>query len=268
MIHKLQPAFTVCGIALQCLLLSAILPLKAADSIRVVCIGDSITQGRGDHSHNGFKWPVVDGWRYDFWKNCIDAGIPIKFVGTMTTGFESTPDYPDYKGQKFEDIHEARWGWTTEGEYNKLKEVQSQWTADVALIYLGTNTEPLSDAEKTSDPFAIARTTTAMRNIVLLLRQNNPKVAIFIREILGGDARAPGVNAGYIKLAQELSTPDSPIVAITPNPAWQWNPKLPNCDTVDGCHPNLQGDVKLASDFWNAAKPVLLARSGALASGH
>jgi lysophospholipase L1-like esterase len=242
--------------------------LHAADPIRVVCIGDSITQGRGDHAHDGTKWPVVDGWRYDFWKDCVDAGIPIKFVGTMTTGFESTPDYPDYKGQKFEDIHEARWGWTTEGEYNKLKETQSQWTADVALIYLGTNKEPLSDAEKTSDPFAIARTTTAMRNIILLLRQNNPKIAIFMREILGGDARGPGVNAGYLKLAQELSTPDSPIVAITPNPNWQWNPKLPNCDTVDGCHPNQQGDITLSSDFWNAAKPVLLARSGALASGH
>jgi lysophospholipase L1-like esterase len=236
--------------------------LKAVEEpIRVVCIGDSITQGRGDHSKRGEPWTPVYGWRYDFWKMAIDDGIPIKYVGSMVGGFESTPDYPDYKGQKFDDRHEARWGWTTEGEYNKLKEVEPQWTADVALIYLGTNVEPLTDAEKVSDPDAVARTTAAMRNIITLLRRDNPHIAIFIRDILGGNARSFGVNSAHAKLAQELSTAASPIVIVPPNPNWQWNPKLPNTDTVDGCHPNPQGSLKLATDFWTAAQPVLAAEA-------
>jgi len=220
--------------------------------IKVVCIGDSITQGRGDHSKSGNAWLPEEGWRYDFWKLSVDNNVPIQFVGTMTDGFETTPPYADYKGQKFDNLHEARWGWTTEGEFDKLKETQSQWTADVALIYLGTNKEKLSDAEKTSDPDAIARTTAAMKGIILLLQQNNPKVSILIRELLGNDARSKGLNESYQKLATDLSTSTSKIVTVAPPADWQWDPKKSDTDTIDGCHSNKSGDQKIADGFWKA----------------
>jgi lysophospholipase L1-like esterase len=224
----------------------------AAQPIRVVCIGDSITQGRGDHSKSGNAWLPTDGWRYDFWKLSIDNNVPIQFVGTEKEGFESTPTYADYKGQTFNNLHEAHWGWTTEAVFNKLKETQSQWTADVALVYLGTNKEKLDDAEKASDPDAIARTTAAMRGIILLLQQNNPKISICIRELLGSDARSKGLNESYEKLATELSTSTSKIVTVPVPVDWQWDPKKPNTDTIDGCHSSKSGDQKIADGFWTA----------------
>jgi len=229
-------------------------PLSAdtAQPLKVVCIGDSITQGRGDHSKSGGAWLPEDGWRYDFWKLAIDNNVPIQFVGTESAGFESTPTYADYKGQSFNNLHEAHWGWTTEGVFGQLQKTQSQWTADVALVYLGTNKEKLSDAEKASDPDAIAKTTAAMRGIILLLQQNNPKVSILIRELLGSDARSKGLNESYQKLAAELSTPTSKVVTVAPPADWQWDPKKPETDTIDGCHSNKSGDQKIADGFWKA----------------
>ncbi len=167
-------------------------PVFAGEAIRVVCIGDSITQGRGDHAKSGAKWISTDGWRYAFWKISVDKNVPITFVGSVEGCFESTPTYPDYKGQKFINRHEARWGWTTEGELNQLRQVQSQWKADIALIYLVTNEENLTDVEKATDPDSIARTTKAMEGIVDLLQADNPGIHIFIRELLGDDARSKG----------------------------------------------------------------------------
>jgi hypothetical protein len=79
-----------------------------AAPLRIVAIGDSITQGRGDHANSSAKRTPTYGWRYAFWKKCIDAGIDCQMAGSMSTGFESTPDYPDYQGKKFANCHEAR----------------------------------------------------------------------------------------------------------------------------------------------------------------
>ena len=86
----------------------------AGAPLRIVCIGDSITQGRGTHSITGEAWQSTDGWRYTFWKYCVAAGYPVEMVGSIDTGFQGTPDYPDFKGEKFNNRHEAHWGWNSE----------------------------------------------------------------------------------------------------------------------------------------------------------
>ena len=62
--------------------------LMAADPVRIVCIGDSITQGRAGR---GTTVPTYS-WRYPLWQACVDAGATVDFVGAMTTGFEGSPD--------------------------------------------------------------------------------------------------------------------------------------------------------------------------------
>ena len=93
--------------AVACLFLLS--PAAIAAPLHIVAIGDSITQGRGDHAGSGAKWTPTYGWRYAFWKNCVDAAIECRMVGSMTTGFESTPEYPEYRGKNFLNCHEARW---------------------------------------------------------------------------------------------------------------------------------------------------------------
>jgi len=224
--------------------------LCTAAPLRVVCIGDSITQGRGNRNGSGAEVVPTDGWRYAFWKNCVAAGYPIEFVGSTNTGFESTAAYPDFQGQKFSNLHEAHWGWTAEQIRDQLKKTSALWTADLALVYLGTNRERPTEEEKASDPEGIARTVAAMRSIVEILRANNPKIAIVLRSPGGDEPRSQQLETAYQKMANDLGTPASPISIVLQGSDWQWDPKASNTDTVDGCHPNKQGDQKIADGFF------------------
>ena len=93
MTSKILPHFALL------LLLAFCNPSADAAPLRVVCIGDSIAQGRGNRTASGNDGLPTDGWRYAFWKDCVEAGHPIKFVGSTSTGFESTPVYADCRGR-------------------------------------------------------------------------------------------------------------------------------------------------------------------------
>lgn len=224
--------------------------------LRVVCIGDSITQGRGDRTISGKKIKPTDGWRWAFWKKTVDAGIPVTFVGSMTTGFESTPVYPGYKGKAFENRHEARWGWTTEAERDILKKNGAAWDADVALIYLGTNREKLTLWQKMTDPLGVHRTGKAMRNLLSDLRTRNPYMAIAVRLPQGDGPRDKALDVAYRRIVADFNRPGAPAVIVTAPTGWVWNPKAANTDTVDGCHPNKQGDEKTARGFFQALQAM------------
>ncbi len=102
------------------------------------------------------------------------------------------------------------------------------------------------------------RTARAMRDLVAILRANNPRMIVVIRGFAGSDPRSEGLTRQYRKMATELTTPDSSVVISMPSPGWQWDPKHPDTDTVDGCHPNPRGDAKIATDFFAALKPLLI----------
>lgn len=245
-------------LAMACLLAGCAAPSASrTDSVRIVCIGDSITQGRGGVSASGQTRVPTDGWRWAFWTRAVDAGLHVKFVGTLTVGFESTPAYADHKGLVFENRHEARWGWTAEAQLERLRETGKAWTADIALIYLGTNREKLTDEEKKTDPDGIARTTAAMRGLLALLRENNPRMALLVRLPQGDDSRCLGLNKSYLKIVAEFDRPDAPARVVQAPADWRWDPKQPGTDTIDGCHPTKSGDAKIAAGFFDAALPLL-----------
>jgi hypothetical protein len=150
------------------LLVSLCFAMFAAEPLRLVCIGDSITQGRkgaGEHL------PTLS-WRYPLWQHCVDSGASVTFVGSMREGFNGSPVYPAHKGQEFPNIHEGRWGWTTRAQADKLVETSPQWTADIGIVLLGTNDK---EKEKSLQP-----TLDAMSDIVKILRGRNANVKVII----------------------------------------------------------------------------------------
>jgi lysophospholipase L1-like esterase len=243
--------------ALVAAFLSLAAALPAAEPVHIVCIGDSITQGRGGHASSGKKVIPTNGWRWAFWKKTVDAEIPVKFVGSKTEGFGSTPSYPRYRGKQFDNRHEARWGWTTEGIRKALKESGAAWTADAALIYLGTNQEKLGLWQKLTDPHGVRRTACAMKGLVKDLRARNPHMLIALRLPQGEGPRERGLEREFRKIAAEFNLPGSPATAVSAPADWQWDPKKPDSDTVDGCHPNKRGDEKIAQGFFDAIRPLL-----------
>ena len=224
--------------------------------IRIVCIGDSITQGRRGDEVKGGKVKMVYSYRYPLWKMFVDADIPVDFVGSMKEAFDhdlfkGDPDWADYKGKTFPRACEGHWGWTTQGVADKLPGWIKDYTPDIALTLLGTN--DMKEKEKSS----LEPTLAAHRSLVAILRAKNPKVVILIGEPYEEWQPYPRLCTALAALAKELSTPESPVVAVEHAKGWVSKPDLPDTCTVDWEHPNQKGDMMLAKDWFEALQPFL-----------
>ncbi len=211
-----------------------------AKPLRIVCIGDSITQGR---KGGGVHKPTFS-YRYPLWKLCVDAGMDVDFVGSLKGGFEGDPDWADYKGKPFDRDHEGHWGWTTRGIREKLPEWIKGYTADVALILLGTN-----DAGQKATP---DDTTAEMGQLIDLLRARNPKVAVLIGQCFQEWAPFPALRAKIEALAKRKSTAASIVRVVDHSKGWISKPDLAGTHTVDWVHPNEAGDARLAAAWFEA----------------
>jgi acyl-CoA thioesterase-1 len=231
--------------------LTALLLLPAGDPVRIVCIGDSITQGR----KGGGAAKPTQSWRYPLWKLLVDAKAKVDFVGSLSEGFDGSPDWPDYQGLKFDRDHEGHWGWTTRGIREKLPVWIKGYTPDVALILLGTND---GGQKMTTDDSA-----REMAAIIDILRTRNPKVTVLLGTPFQHGGPFPEMKAKYEKMAKEKSTAASPVIPVDTSKGFVEPPDAPGTDTVDWVHPNPSGDAKLAKFWFDALQPVLK-RLGAL----
>lgn len=237
--------------ALTCLLA---LDLQAAP-LRIVAIGDSITQGRGSQSKGGAAWTPTFSYRYPLWKLLVDAGADFDLVGSLHGGFEGDPDWAVYKGRKFDRDHEGHWGWKAVDVAAKLPGWMQDYTPDVALILLGSNDANGKTPEK--HKASVERVRVAMNDIISSLRQKNPKVVILLGQCYQEWEPFPAMRAAMTEFAKAQTGVDSPIVIVDHSPGWISDPKKPEAHTVDWVHPNLAGDEKLARNWFAALKPYL-----------
>ena len=61
------------------------------DPIRIISIGDSITQATGSVGTDG-----AYSWRHDLWLRLFDGNYEVDFVGTWDFAYTSTPSYPNH----------------------------------------------------------------------------------------------------------------------------------------------------------------------------
>ena len=85
--NRINTVYRIFAAAGLCLLGCA---LQAAP-VRIVCMGDSISQGRGDHSRGGAAWTPTFSYRYPLWKLLVDDAVDADFVGSLKGGFEGGP---------------------------------------------------------------------------------------------------------------------------------------------------------------------------------
>ena len=223
----------------------------ALDPVRIVPIGDSITQGRGGTT------PTFS-WRYPLWQMLVDAGVRHDFVGSMVGGFNSSPDWADYKGLPFDRNHEGHWGWRTDAIRDNLPNWLIHYTADIAMILLGTNDWGYDrDQLGLNAAQSALRTAGEMEEIIAILRADNPDILIFLGDPFQEWSPFPDYRLEYAALASRLSTARSPVINVAHAPGWVSNPALPGTHTVDWVHPNLSGDTKLARNWYNALFPFI-----------
>ncbi len=227
-------------------------PIAGSSRLRIVAIGDDITQGDGNRK----------SYRYPLWQKLLDAGANFDFVGSLNYNQYSNPVFPPYRGQLFDPDHEGH----ASTRASDIRFWMSYWlntndgtnrpyTPDVALIHIGTNDCILSvpTADSVADIKAII---DLLRNTV---PNGNLKVVVFLAKLIplsdsAANVRINALNAQMASIAAEKSTADSPVRVVDQNSGFNSAQ-----DTLDGKHPTTaipttaqSGEKKIAQKWFEA----------------
>jgi len=205
-----------------------LLRAQPAAPIRILCIGDSITQA--DHE--------TYSWRYHFWKQALEKGHALDLVGPFRQNHLGDPDWPKVKGRKFDADHASQWGWTVNKVAAHLPKWLEKVEADVVLIHLGTNDLLLGQGTES--------TLNDLKGLVRILREDNPNIRILLAQLMPSASSRDfrGFNQALAKAAPGWATPRSPVEVVdcfTGFDLQNW--------TYDGLHPFGKGEVFLAERF-------------------
>jgi lysophospholipase L1-like esterase len=218
---------------------------EAPQPVRIVCIGDSITQGgKTNRMEYTYRWPLF----------CllVDSGVPFDFIGSRTSGLQEGAVWPaEYKGVAFDPDHEGVYGIKTAASLERVRTNSALWVAapDIALIHLGTNDQKAEDL--------VAAVQQPLRDMVGLLRAQNPHMVILLGHLNFTEGSALKIRELVEELAAELNTPESPVRTVHHYQGWIAKPKEPGTDTFDWAHPNPQGQRKMAEKWFEAMQPWL-----------
>lgn len=234
--------------ALLLMIFSAMPSLHSAEPLRILCVGDSITQGgKADRAEYTYRHPLQ--------QNLHALGIAFDFIGTRREGLQPAATWPEIApGVPFDPDHEGYYGNKTAAVVRKVIAAWPSETPppDIVLVHLGTNDQNSTDlAVEVQAP---------LRDFIVFLRSKNPRVRVLLGHLnfhnsAGATALRPLVNA----LAAELDTVESPVRTVAHYEGWNDKPGEPDSDTFDWAHPNPQGQKKMAA-HWLAAIQSLPAR--------
>jgi lysophospholipase L1-like esterase len=208
-------------------------PTSAADPVRIMALGDSITGSPGC-------------WRALLWQKLQQTGYTnIDMVGTLPAqgcGFTYDGDNEGHGGFLVTNV----------AAQNQLVGWLSSTHPDVVVMHFGTN----DVWSNISTPQILAAYTT----LVNQMRASNPRMKILVAQIIpvapttcaDCPARTTNLNAAIPSWAAGLTTAASPITVVD-----QWTGWVPSTDTGDGVHPNDAGIVKMADRWYPAVKGAL-----------
>ena len=208
-----------------------------AAPLRIVAIGDSITQA--DSRHNSY--------RYELWKLLKERGTSFDFVGSQTTNAGGNPNprlrppLPD--GSRFDPDNEGHWGWRADEIQFNIDKWLKDYDADIALIHIGTN-----DLIKEKNE-SVEKTTGEIRAIIKKLRADNPNITILLSNLIpfsGAPAKLQDLNARIETLVMEQDTRTSRLFFVDQNTGYsvEYN--------YDGIHPNEIGERRMAETWFDA----------------
>ncbi|MEI6602188.1 MAG: GDSL-type esterase/lipase family protein [Clostridia bacterium] len=237
----------ICLIAFVALCIAPANDLKAAEAspVRVVCIGDSITEGG----------TIIDGkitptYRLELWKKFVDADIDVQFLGRDTLS-----PYEVYKGKEYPSQH-LGWGGKRIEDVNQLL-IDGEWgTAadgfDIAVILIGFNNASAWDGRPRP---TVPEFNQLMKDLIATVRAKQSNVKIILQTSPTGTPT--NIPEEYVKeyknIADQSNTTASPVYYV-PSPPTYNNAE----DTTDGIHPNARGELKIANGMWNVIKKIVV----------
>ena len=215
------------------ILLLLVTPAVAQVPIRIMPLGDSITEAEAGHA----------SYRYWLWHALNGAGYTVDLVGQSSGVYNGAPLYAN-----FDQDHEGHWGWRADQILAQI----ALWTPlsqpDIVLMHLGTNDIWQGQS--------LASTIAELDSIVQLIRMTNPAIIVVIAQIIPGNspqlASIPAYNALIPGLAALLSTPQSPVTVVD-----QYSGFDATTQTYDGVHPSESGERQMAGRWLEALAPHL-----------
>ena len=209
------------------LYLSSFIFASSAEPVRILAVGDSITQG--GKTFVTYRLPLDQKLRA--------AGLNYEFVGSQQSEGPHGPLW-----------HEGYGGKNAEFLAGLMPQKLRQARPDIILLHCGHN----HSAEEKPVPGIIA----AERSIIEAARRQNPKVVVLLGLVIPSGklpkyGYIPELNQAEVLLARELNRPDAPVMLVDLFTGFD-----PQKDTIlDKVHPNAQGAEKMAAKWFAALKP-------------
>src|SRR5918993_1328375 len=220
-----------------CLVLTGLLvpaPSGAVEPVRVMIVGDSVTQGSsGD-------WT----WRYRLWQHFQAAGVAVDFVGPREDLFDNVNGVHgsmDYLEPDFDRDHAARWGQSLEVQDFRITDLVNEFEPDVVVEMLGVNDLPWGGAE----PATVAN---RLREFAADARAADPSVGLVLaRAPQTWGTGVPEFNELVDDVAAEWDDPDARAVSAAPDEGFRHYD-----DTWDPAHANAHGEELIAGAIADA----------------
>lgn len=206
--------------------LSSFIFCSSAEPVRILAIGDSITQG--GKTFVTYRLPLDRKLRA--------AGLRYEFVGTQQSEGPHGPLW-----------HEGYGGKNAEFLAGIIPQKLKQLQPDIILLHCGHN--------HFAEEKPVAGILAAERAIIEAARKQNPKVVVLLAQVITSGklpkyGYLPELNQAQVLLARELTRTDSPVVIVDQATGFD-----PQKDTIlDMVHPNAQGAEKMADQWFVALK--------------
>ena len=208
------------------------LPFTITPTVKIMPLGDSITDGVGMESRGGY--------RIEFWRLATLEGLSTDFVGSLMNGPASLPDKD----------HEGHSGWEISLLWENVGNWLTTFKPEVVLLMIGTNDVfRQTDLARAPERYAMLLdriATVAPETFVvaaLITPSRDPLV----------DQRVVAFNNAIRPLILQRQSAGLPISLVDMHPA------LTNADLADDVHPNESGYNKMAAVWFDELRRL---RSG------
>ena len=220
-----------CGFLLVTALAGAV-SAQPADPVRIMPLGDSITQGQVRYG----------SYRRALWLLLEQSGYRVDFVGSEQRQRGGGPRADDYDPD-----HEGHWGWSLDQILPRLPEWLAQARPDVVLLHLGTNdilrNQPLDE------------TVSEWLSVLRVLHTSNPDVRVLAARLIP----VGGMEKEIVRLNEAMAAAwsNQPIPGLDLRWVDQFTDFIPAEDAWDDIHPNHQGERKIATRWMDVLRTVL-----------
>ncbi len=244
---------------LLCVLLILLFPSCQPRMLKVICIGDSITQGKV------VKDNIKElSYRFYLWEKLDSAGYRVDMLGSNSIWFQESRKkmvkipVSRYTAHTFDRDHESYYGLRTgqmvnggfthdSVKYAPLKErLQKMAAPDYAFVHIGTN-----DGNNDS-----LQTISSLKQIIEELHPRNPRITIFLAKLNTPWVRFVNHSVKPVTTEFKIKYPKMLIVPVDMASGWVNCPEAPGSMTFDWAHPNPLGQKVMADKWFKAFQSV------------